>query len=117
MVTPAKARVPRAIDEVTAGWLSEALRADDVARKPMAINAIRVEQIAQDTGFSSLLYRLHLTGDPGVPSTVIVKLPAQSEARWAMDMLGGYRRELSVLPIRCGQRPDQHTTCLRRRDG
>jgi aminoglycoside phosphotransferase (APT) family kinase protein len=105
MVTPAKVRVPRAIDEVTAGWLSEALCADDVARKPMAINAIRVEQIAQDTGFSSLLYRLHLTGDPGVPSTVIVKLPAQSEARWAMDMLGGYRRELAFYQYIAGTAP------------
>ncbi len=105
MVTPAKVRVPRAIDEVTAGWLSEALCADDVARKPMAINAIRVEQIAQDTGFSSLLYRLHLTGDPGVPSTVIVKLPAQSEARWAMDMLGGYGRELAFYQYIAGRAP------------
>ena len=83
----------------------------------MAISAIRVEQIAQDTGFSSLLYRLHLTGDPGVPSTVIVKLPAQSEARWAMDLLGGYRRELAFYQYVAGQRPDKHTTCLRRRDG
>jgi fructosamine-3-kinase len=105
MVTLAEARVPRAIDEMTAGWLSEALRADGVAPKSLTINAIRVEQIAQDTGFSSLLYRLHLTGDPGVPSTVIVKLAAQSEARWAMDMLGGYRRELSFYRYVAGRAP------------
>ena len=55
---------------------------------------VRVEQIAQDSGFSSLLYRLHLTGD-GVPPTLIAKLPAQSEARGAMELLGGYRRELA----------------------
>ncbi|HWF68101.1 MAG TPA: aminoglycoside phosphotransferase, partial [Mycobacterium sp.] len=95
MVTLAGVRVPSAIDEVTTRWLSEALRANSTALKSLAVNTIRVEQIAQDTGFSSLLYRLHLTGDAGVPPTVIVKLPAQSEARWAMDMLGGYRRELS----------------------
>jgi fructosamine-3-kinase len=105
MMTLAEADVPRAIDEVTAGWLSEAMRTGDVARKPMDINAIRVEQIAQDTGFSSLLYRVHLTGDPGVPSTVIVKLPAQSEARWAMDMLGGYRRELAFYQNVAGSAP------------
>ena len=69
------------------------------------ITDLRIEQIAQDTGFSSLLYRLHLTGDPGVPSTVIVKLPAQSEARWAMDMLGGYRRELSFYQYVAGKAP------------
>jgi aminoglycoside phosphotransferase (APT) family kinase protein len=104
-VTLAEARVPRAIDEVTAGWLSAALRADSVAPNSLTVNAIRVEQIAQDTGFSSLLYRVHLTGDPGVPSTVIVKLPAQSEARWAMDMLGGYRRELSFYRYIAGRAP------------
>ena len=31
-MTLAEARVPRAIDEVTAGWLSEALRADHARR-------------------------------------------------------------------------------------
>jgi aminoglycoside phosphotransferase (APT) family kinase protein len=95
MVSLAGVRVPSGIGEVTTHWLSEALCPADSAPESSAVKAIRVEQIAQDTGFSSLLYRLHLTGGPGVPSTVIVKLPAQSEARWAMDMLGGYRRELS----------------------
>ncbi len=101
----AETRVPRAIDEVTAGWLSEAMRADHASSKHLTVNAIRVEQIAQDTGFSSLLYRVHLTGEPGVPSTVIVKLPAQSEARGAMDMLGGYRRELSFYQYVAGRAP------------
>jgi fructosamine-3-kinase len=105
MVTLAEARVPRAIDEVTAGWLSEAMRADHASSKRLNVNAIRVEQIAQDTGFSSLLYRVHLTGDAGVPPTVIVKLPAQSEARWAMDLLGGYRRELSFYQHVAGSAP------------
>ncbi|MGB6206062.1 phosphotransferase [Mycobacterium sp.] len=104
-MTLAEARVPRAIDEVTTQWLSERLCTDAVGSKPLTINAIRVEQIAQDTGFSSLLYRVHLTGGPGVPSTVIVKLPAQSEARWAMDMLGGYRRELSFYRYVAGRAP------------
>jgi aminoglycoside phosphotransferase (APT) family kinase protein len=105
MVTLAEARVPRAIDEVTTEWLSEALRADSASPKSLSVDAIRVEQIAQDSGFSSLLYRLHLTGDAGLPSTVIVKLPAQSEARWAMDMLGGYRRELAFYRCIAGRAP------------
>ena len=105
MVTLAGLRVPSAIDEVTTRWLSEALRADGTMPESLAVKTIRVEQIAQDTGFSSLLYRLHLTGDAGVPPTVIVKLPAQSEARWAMDMLGGYRRELSFYQYVAGRAP------------
>jgi aminoglycoside phosphotransferase (APT) family kinase protein len=104
-VTLAGLRVPSAIDEVTTRWLSEALRADGTMPESLAVKTIRVEQIAQDTGFSSLLYRLHLTGDAGVPPTMIVKLPAQSEARWAMDMLGGYRRELSFYRYVAGRAP------------
>ena len=102
----AEVRVPRVIDEVTTRVAQRSAarrpcRAETVDRQtPFAI-----EQIAQDTGFSSLLYRLHLTGDPGVPSTVIVKLPAQSEARWAMDMLGGYRRELAFYRYVAGRAP------------
>jgi hypothetical protein len=44
---------------------------------------------------SDPLYRLHLVGE-GVPSSVILKLPAQSVARGAMERLGGYQRELSL---------------------
>ena len=65
---------------------------------------MRVEQIAQDSGFSSLLYRMHLTGD-GVPPTLIAKLPAESEARGAMEMLGGYRRELAFYRDVAGRAP------------
>jgi hypothetical protein len=104
-VALAGTRVPTAMEEVTTRWLSEALRADSAAPKSLLVTNIRVEQIAQDTGFSSLIYRLHLTGDAGVPPTVIVKLPAQSEARWAMDMLGGYRRELSFYRYIAGRAP------------
>ena len=86
-MTSATAEVPSGIDEVTPQWLTDALGTD--------VTDLHVEQIAQDSGFSSLLYRAHLTGTDGVPSSVIVKLPAQSEARGAMELLGGYRRELA----------------------
>lgn len=84
MVTSVAA-VPSGIGEVTAAWLSQAL--------PGSVTGLRAERIAQDTGFSALLYRLHLTGID-VPETVIVKLPAESQARGGMELLGGYQREL-----------------------
>jgi aminoglycoside phosphotransferase (APT) family kinase protein len=105
MVALAEVRVPGAIDAVTTGWLSEVLQAGDTVSKALTVQSFRVERIAQDTGFSSLLYRLHLTGGADVPSTVIVKLPAESEARWAMDLLGGYRRELSFYRHIAGRAP------------
>lgn len=95
-MTPATTDVPRGIDAVTPEWLSRAMGA--------AVTGLRVEQIAQDSGFSSLLYRLHLTGE-GLPETVIAKLPAQSEARGAMELLGGYRRELAFYRDVAGRAP------------
>lgn len=89
--------VPSHIDGVTAQWLTQAF---DGA----TVTDVRAEQIAQDTGFSSLLYRVHLAGD-GLPSSVIVKLPAQSEARGAMEMLGGYRREVAFYRRVAGRAP------------
>ncbi|OBB01387.1 aminoglycoside phosphotransferase [Mycobacteriaceae bacterium 1482268.1] len=85
-MTTSTAEVPSSIDGLTPQWLTEAIGSE--------VTDVRAEQIAQDSGFSSLLYRLHLTGE-GVPPTVIAKLPAQSEARGAMELLGGYRRELA----------------------
>ena len=95
-MTAAEVAVPSDIDGLTAQWLTAALGASVVE--------VEAEQIAQDSGFSSLLYRLHLIGD-GVPPTLIAKLPAQSEARGAMEMLGGYRRELAFYQEVAGRAP------------
>lgn len=88
--------VPDGIDALTPDWLTSELGSD--------VTDVRVEQIAMDSGFSSLLYRLHLTGD-GVPPTLIAKLPAVSEARGAMELLGGYRRELAFYRHVAGHAP------------
>ena len=90
---------PSTIDDFTAQWLTAALDSGTVTD-------FRAVRIAEDTGFSSLLYRLHLVGE-GVPSSVIVKLPALSEARGAMELLGGYQRELSFYRYVAGNAPIQ----------
>lgn len=95
-MTSATAAVPSGIDAVDAAWLSDALRT--------TVTGVVAERIAQDSGFSSLLYRLHLTGD-SVPETMIAKLAAQSEARGAMELLGGYRRELAFYREVAGRAP------------
>ena len=79
--------VPSGIEAVDRDWLTEALG--------VQVTDVVAERIAEDSGFSALLYRLHLSGGEGVPPTLIAKLPAQSEARGAMELLGGYRRELA----------------------
>jgi aminoglycoside phosphotransferase (APT) family kinase protein len=89
--------IPAGVHELTPRWLTAALGENTVT-------GVRAERIAEDSGFSSLLYRLHLTGD-GVPATLIAKLPAESEARGAMELLGGYRRELAFYRDVAGRAP------------
>jgi Ecdysteroid kinase-like family len=110
MVTSGLA-VPSTIEDVTAQWLTAALDGGTVTD-------VRAERIAEDSGFSSLLYRLNLVGE-GVPSSVIVKLPAQSEARGAMELLGGYQRELSFYRYVARSAPIQtpHVHAARMVDG
>jgi hypothetical protein len=96
--------VPSGIDAVDPAWLTDALRADPSIPDSAVVTDVVAEQIAQDSGFSSLLYRLHLTGE-GVPDTMIAKLAAQSEARGAMELLGGYRRELAYYRDIAGVAP------------
>lgn len=88
--------IPEGIEGIDARWLSDALDTEVVG--------VRAERIAEDSGFSSLLYRLHLTGD-GAPRSLIVKLPAESEARGAMDLMGGYRREVAFYRDVAGRAP------------
>jgi hypothetical protein len=96
-VISATAEVPSTIEELDGKWLTRVLGA--------TVTGVRAEQIAVGSGFSSLLYRLHLTGDASVPGSVIAKLPAQSEARVAMDMMGGYARELAFYQRVAGRAP------------
>lgn len=104
-VTSATASVPSGIGAVDPAWLTDALRADPTIPDTATVTDVLAEQIAQDSGFSSLLYRLHLTGSTGIPTTVIAKLAAQSEARGAMELLGGYRREIAFYRDIAGRAP------------
>ena len=52
---------------ITAAWLSEVLAAE--------VFACEIEQIAIGVGLLGRLFRVRLEGGPGVPPTVIVKLP------------------------------------------
>ncbi|MFI5506968.1 phosphotransferase [Mycobacterium sp. NPDC051804] len=52
---------------VTPAWLSEALGAD--------VHECELEQIGIGVGLLGRLFRAHLKGGPGVPATVVVKLP------------------------------------------
>ena len=97
-VTAATADVPSGIDDVTPQWLSAVL----IAR---TVTDVRAEQIAQDSGFSSLLYRLHLTGADRVPRHSDRQAARPVGGAGAMEMLGGYRRELAFYRDVAGRAP------------
>ena len=73
---------------ITTGWLSEALSAD--------VQNCRLEQIAIGVGLLGRLFRVYLDGGPGVPESVVVKLPMlDEETRTSLcEDLGLYRREV-----------------------
>lgn len=96
-MTQGPAVIPASIDEVTPQWLTDALGRE--------VSAVAADRIAEDSGFASFLYRVHLTGASDLPETVIVKLPGTPEARGAMEMLGGYRRELEFYRRVAGRAP------------
>jgi aminoglycoside phosphotransferase (APT) family kinase protein len=104
MVTSGTAEVPSTIDDLNAEWLTAVLRTDETGTDTATVTDVRAEQVALDSGFSSRLYRLHLSGD-GVPTSLIVKLPAESEAGEAMRMLGGYAREVAFYRHVAGRAP------------
>jgi hypothetical protein len=61
------AKIPVDPLSVTPAWLSEVLEAD--------VRGCELEQIAIGVGLLGRLFRAHLDGGPGVPATVVIKLP------------------------------------------
>jgi aminoglycoside phosphotransferase (APT) family kinase protein len=89
------APLPSTVGDLDAAWLTSVLRADGTIAGDAEIAEVRAERIALETGFSSELYRLHLTGEDGVPASVVAKLPTTTVVREAIDGIGGYARELA----------------------
>lgn len=81
-------RIPVDPQSITAEWLSEVLEAD--------VRVCKLEQFGIGYGLLGRLYRAHLDGDPGLPPTVVVKLPTlDTTARINLcEDLEFYRREV-----------------------
>jgi hypothetical protein len=96
--------IPGSIDEVTAEWLGEVTG--------LAVEAIGVEQIGIGIGVSSALYRVQLDCGAGLPTSVIVKLPALDEAAvFTSTVLSMYRREVSFFNELAALAPIQVPRC------
>ncbi|WP_028934183.1 phosphotransferase family protein [Pseudonocardia spinosispora] len=105
MTTSSTVGLPTTIEEVDRHWLTQALRESRTIGPHARVSSVEAQRIALETGFSSELYRLRLTGDETVPSSVVVKLPTTTAVRQAMDLVAGYSRELAFYERVAGRAP------------
>lgn len=82
--------IPASIDDVTATWLAEVTG--------LPVEAVGIEQIGMGIGVSSALYRAHLDTGSGLPTSVVIKLPALDDAAvFTSTVLSMYRREVTFF--------------------
>lgn len=87
-------QIPRSPADVTAEWVTWALRHDD-SLDGAAISSVAVEPIGAIDGFTGEVVRLSLTGSPSVPGSVIAKFANPDPQRRALfHRLGYAQREL-----------------------
>ena len=90
--------IPTTLNEITADWLTAALRHNGTISGESVVAARTIEVLGVGEGFASELARIHLTCESGSgPATVIGKIPTSVEDnRNGSEMLGVYERELRV---------------------
>ena len=88
---------PTQVDDISAKWLTEALRSEGALTQAVVLSVDR-EHIGAETGFLSTVARCDLTYDrpePGAPMTVVVKLqPDLEELAETEQELHAFTREI-----------------------
>jgi hypothetical protein len=89
--------VPRCPEELTASWLTQALRPSAVLVNG-SVRSFLIEEIGEGWGFAGQVARVHLTyqeEDAVGPATVIAKFPArEGPTRELAERFGFYEREV-----------------------
>ena len=90
--------IPASVDEITPGWLTEALRSRGRADSA-SVASCSSETVGEGKGFMSQVVRLSLEYDDGrhegLPRTMIAKLPSSTpEIKAITASLGDYQREI-----------------------
>ena len=90
--------IPETLDEITADWLTLALRRREVISEKTTVLGRTIEVLGVGEGFASELARIQLSYENGSgPATVIAKIPTSVEDnRNGSEMLGVYERELRI---------------------
>jgi len=91
--------IPKRMDEITADWLTDALRSSGVIKDAKITETAR-EQIGVGVGILGELARITLTYDrdeAGAPPTIVAKLPTQDPGGFGVaQMLGFYEKEAHI---------------------
>ena len=115
------ARPPTTTSEITASWMTDALRTSGVIGEDVSVAAISVDPGAVGVGFMGEIATVGLTyeGDAnGAPSSVIAKFPTQApEVRAMMQPARIYEREhrfyREIAPMSPLRTPQVfHVTCV-----
>ncbi|MBI5289593.1 MAG: DUF1679 domain-containing protein [Chloroflexi bacterium] len=89
--------IPAGPQELTAAWMTEALRSSGVI-KDASVTSIEVKTIGEGSGFIGQIAQVGLTYDrpePGAPSSLVGKFPAASEGgRQIGNLFDFYHREI-----------------------
>ncbi len=89
---------PSTLADISAGWLTTALRDAGTLGAGTTITAIEQELLGEGEGFMGEIARLRLTTDDGTgPASVVAKVPTSDEGNRATGRsLGIYEREVRV---------------------
>lgn len=82
-------------EALTPSWLTSALLRSGALPAGAAVTAVEREPVGEGVGFLSRLYRLHLTTEGDGPTTVVAKLPTDTEYLALAEGFSAYRREIT----------------------
>ncbi len=105
--------VPTTAADITAGWLTEALRAGGSIGSATTVTAIETTPVGVGIGLVGALARLEPTyaGEPG-PATIVAKFAAPDEgSRFVANVLGMYRKEVGFYRDLAARTALPHATC------
>lgn len=86
---------PANIGDLTDAWLTLAMRRAGALGDEERVTITSATPLVDGTAFSTLMYRVGLSGPAGVPTSVVVKLPVSSDVRAVLDAVGAYAREVT----------------------
>ena len=100
--------IPQTADELTAQWLTEAIRSSGLSGEAR-VTDFATGPPGAGVGFSGLTLKVELTWDrhePGAPAVVLLKVPSDNPGnRGLVEAEGGYDREFDFYERFSGDLP------------